>query len=235
MYYTVSCSRCSAVASLRQQAGPLSLRFGFDLRRDTGAAVSSQSYGGRCYTQSQCYQWNQSVEALWESDAAWAGSLKAWISSGRVLHYLLFRLDSLVPVSFCACLSHIYYMCEDCPFMVTASCVTISNPNSLFISETRVNPGIRIWKALIWMSSMSESHWWYLFHKELKSWDSPTWFRIWKFQTQLESCIFKRISWLNGSLFEGDGRGFMKGGVKTYLMAPMSPLNSPTFFLSSHL
>jgi hypothetical protein len=38
-------------------------------------------------------------------------------------------------------------------------------------------------KALVWMSSMSESHWWYLFYKEVKSWDSTTWFRIWQFQT----------------------------------------------------
>jgi hypothetical protein len=29
--------------------------------------------------------------------------------------------------------------------------------------------------------------------------------------------------------------GFLKEGVKTFLMAPMSLLNSPTLFLSSHL
>ncbi len=29
--------------------------------------------------------------------------------------------------------------------------------------------------------------------------------------------------------FESDDRGFLKEGAKTYLMAPMSPLNSPTF------
>jgi hypothetical protein len=28
---------------------------------------------------------------------------------------------------------------------------------------------------------------------------------------------------------------FLKDGVKTYPMAPMSPLSSPTFFLSSRL
>jgi hypothetical protein len=33
------------------------------------------------------------------------------------------------------------------------------------------------------MSSMSESHWWCLFHNEVMSWDSITWFRIWQFQT----------------------------------------------------
>ncbi len=30
---------------------------------------------------------------------------------------------------------------------------------------------------------MSENHWTYLFHKEVKSWDSTTWFRIWHLQT----------------------------------------------------
>jgi hypothetical protein len=35
---------------------------------------------------------------------------------------------------------------------------------------------------------------------------------------------------LNGSFFGGDDRGSLKEGVKTYLMAPMSPLNSPIFF-----
>ncbi len=30
---------------------------------------------------------------------------------------------------------------------------------------------------------MTESRWWYLLHKEVKSWYSTTWFRIWQFQT----------------------------------------------------
>ncbi len=34
---------------------------------------------------------------------------------------------------------------------------------------------------------------------------------------------------------EGGGRLILKGGVKTYLIAPMSPLNLQTCFLSSHL
>ncbi len=66
---------------------------------------------------------------------------------------------------------------------------------------------------------MSESHWWYRFHKEVKSWGSTTWFRIWQFQ----SIIFKCISWLNGSYFwgvNGDDRGFLKEGVENYLMVP---------------
>jgi hypothetical protein len=38
------------------------------------------------------------------------------------------------------------YRCEDGRFPVYASCVTISNPDSLYSSETGINPGIRSWK-----------------------------------------------------------------------------------------
>jgi hypothetical protein len=38
------------------------------------------------------------------------------------------------------------------------------------------------------------------------------------------------MSWLNSSFLGNDDRGFMEDGVKTYQMAPMSPLNSPTVF-----
>jgi hypothetical protein len=40
------------------------------------------------------------------------------------------------------------------------------------------------------------------------------------------------MSWLNGSFFFGvEHPGFLKEGVKTYLMTPILPLNSPTFFI----
>jgi hypothetical protein len=55
------------------------------------------------------------------------------------------------------------------------------------------------------------------------------------FKPRLRSGIFKCISWLNGPYFGGDDQSFLKEGVKTYQMAPISPLNSPNFFLSSHL
>jgi hypothetical protein len=43
-----------------------------------------------------------------------------------------------------------------------------------------LNPlGIRIWGS----SYLNEQYGWYLFHKEVKSGDSTTWFRIWQFQT----------------------------------------------------
>ncbi len=56
--------------------------------------------------------------------------------------------------------------------------------------------------------------------------------RIRQFQTPAQHSIFKYISWLNGSFFGGDDRGFLKERVKTYLTTPMSQLDSPTFFLS---
>jgi hypothetical protein len=48
-------------------------------------------------------------------------------------------------------------------------------------------------------------------------------------KSRLKSGIFKCISRLNGSFFAGDDRGFLKEEAKTYLMAPMSPLNPPKF------
>jgi hypothetical protein len=55
------------------------------------------------------------------------------------------------------------------------------------------------------------------------------------FKPWLKSGIFKYISWLHGSFFGRDDQDFLNDGVKTYLIAPMSPLDSPTYFLSSHL
>ncbi len=50
------------------------------------------------------------------------------------------------------------------------------------------------------------------------------------FKPWLESNIFKCISCLNGLFFGGDVRGFLKEGVRTYLMAPMSPLRRQILF-----
>jgi hypothetical protein len=75
------------------------------------------------------------------------------------------------------------YRCEDGRFQVPASCVTISNLDLHSNSETGFNSGMKMKNALLGLSSMSESHWWHLFHEEGKSWDSTTWFRIWQLQT----------------------------------------------------
>ncbi len=89
------------------------------------------------------------------------------------------------------------YRCEHSPFPVSASCVTISNPDSLSSSGSEVYFEIKGWKigrALIWMSLMSKSRWWYLFHEEVKSRDSTAWFRIWQFQTSALKVVSSNAS-----------------------------------------
>jgi hypothetical protein len=49
---------------------------------------------------------------------------------------------------------------------------------------------------------------------------------------RLESNIFRYIFSLNGSFVGGNNGGFLKDGVKNYLL---SPLNSPIFFLCLHI
>ncbi len=85
-------------------------------------------------------------------------------------------------------------------------------------------------KALIWLSSTPESHWWYLFHKKVKSWDSTTWFRIWQFQTSALKLYLQRHLLAEQIVIKDDDQDFLKEGVKPNLMAPIPPLNSPTFF-----
>jgi hypothetical protein len=124
------------------------------------------------------------------------------------------------------------YRCEDGRFLVYARCVTISNPGSLPNSETRDNSGIRSWRK-----HLSE---WARCHKATggiyftKKWRAETLQRGLEFENfklRLKSGIIKCISWLNDLFFGGYDRGFLKEDVKAYLMAGMSPLNSPTFFL----
>jgi hypothetical protein len=104
-------------------------------------------------------------------------------------------------------------------------------PGSLSSSETAGNPGIRSWKTLIWMRPTSKRPWWHIFHRY--KWRDETLqpgLELDNLKPGLESSIFKCILWLKGSFFGDDDRGFLKEGVKTYKMALMWPLNSPTFF-----
>jgi hypothetical protein len=102
--------------------------------------------------------------------------------------------------------------------------VAISNPDLLPVGNKRQSWNKKLKKALTWMSSMPQRHWWYLSHKEVRSWGFTTWLKIWKSIPQLKSGIFKCFSWLNGSFFAGNDRGFLKEGVKPYRKTPMSPL-----------
>ncbi len=114
--------------------------------------------------------------------------------------------------------------------LVSASYVTISNPDPLSCSETgglSWNKKLKI--AFIWLSSISEIHLWFLFHKEAKSWEPAVWFIFYQFQSPawnrylqihlLAECFVSWGWWLTNAR----------------LAAPISPLNSSTFLLSSHL
>ncbi len=82
---------------------------------------------------------------------------------------------------------------------------------------------------------MSESHWRNLFHKEVKSWDSTTWFKIWQFQTPAWKRYLQMHLLAERFAFWGDDRGFLKVGIKTYPIAQMSPFTLPTFFVCLHI
>jgi hypothetical protein len=84
-------------------------------------------------------------------------------------------------------------------------------------------------KAPIWMSLMSESHWWHLFHNEVKSWD----YNLVKKLT-IPNPGWKAVSsnaslGLTVRLLVGDIVGFMKKGVNTLLTASMLPLDTHLF------
>ncbi len=128
------------------------------------------------------------------------------------------------------------YRCEDGRFPVSASCVTILIPDSLWSRETMVYFGIKSWKKHLsdWARCQKAVGGIYFTNKWRAETLQPG-LGFHNFKPRLQSSIFKCISWLNGSFFGGDDWGISKEGVKTYLMAPMSPLNKPTFCLSSHL
>ncbi len=98
------------------------------------------------------------------------------------------------------------------------------NPDSLFSNETGVNLGIKSS-----YKHVSEKARFQKVPKEVKRWDSTTWFELDNFKPRLKNCIFKCISWVNCSFMGGDDRGFLKEWITTYLMAFISPLNALNF------
>jgi hypothetical protein len=103
--------------------------------------------------------------------------------------------------------------CEDGCTSQWASCVTISNPDSLFCSETEVNPGIRNYKK-----HSSEWAWCQLvilIVYSTRNWRPETLQAGLEFDNiklLLESRIFECLSWLNGSLFGRWWSGFSERG-----------------------
>jgi hypothetical protein len=112
--------------------------------------------------------------------------------------------------------------------------MAVSNAKYLYSSsETRVTAGIRGWKCRTYLNQLDARNLLVVSVSQITEAQllhSPD-----IFKPLLKCSIFKCISWLNGSFFGGDHRGFLKEGVKTSRMAPMSPLSSPTFFFCLHI
>jgi hypothetical protein len=93
-----------------------------------------------------------------------------------------------------------------------------------------VKQGIRSWKKHLsdW-AQFQEAIGGIYFTKKWRAETLQPGLEVDNFKPRFKSSIFKSISWLNGSFSGGDDRGFLKEGVRTCLVAPMSPLNSLTF------
>jgi hypothetical protein len=132
---------------------------------------------------------------------------------------------------------HRFWICEDGRFPVSASCVSISNPDLLSSSEAGVNRGIISWLKNLseWARYQKAVNSWYPFRKELKSWDSTTWFRNRQLQTPAQKRYLQMLLMAERFVFFGgsDDCSFLKEGAKTYEMTPL--LNSSPSFVSSHL
>ncbi len=92
---------------------------------------------------------------------------------------------------------------------MSASCVTISNPDLLSSSETRINHGMRSWKNHLseWARCQKASDGIY-FTKKRRAETLQPGLDFDNFKPWLKSGIFKCISWLNGSFFRGWWSGF---------------------------
>jgi hypothetical protein len=89
--------------------------------------------------------------------------------------------------------------CEDRIFLVSASCATISKPDSLSSSETGVYPRIRSCKMhLSEWARCQEAIGGIYFTKTWRAETLEPGLEVDNFKPRLESGIFKCISWLNG-------------------------------------
>ncbi len=115
---------------------------------------------------------------------------------------------------------------------MSASCVTISNPDLLSSSKTGVHSGIRRWKK----KHFSE---WAQCQKAIggiyfaKKWRAETLQPGLEFgnsKPRLKNGVFKCICWVNGAFLGGNDRGFLKKWVMAYLIFSTPLLNSPNYF-----
>jgi hypothetical protein len=94
--------------------------------------------------------------------------------------------------------------------------VAISNHRFAFQQwKQGVNPRIRSWiKHSSDWARCQKGHWWYLFHKEVKSWDSTTWFRIWQFRTLASLRYLQTHLLAKRFVFGGWWSGFSERGIQ---------------------
>ncbi len=105
------------------------------------------------------------------------------------------------------------YRCEDGRFPASANCLTISNPESLSSSKKGVKSRNKTLKKHLseWarcQKAIGGIH----FTNKWRAETLQTGLEFDNFKPRLKSGIFKCISWLNGSLFEGWLSGFSERG-----------------------
>ncbi len=106
---------------------------------------------------------------------------------------------------------------------------------SSFFCRTRFNDSKTFWKRdsrFPWGPKWGALMVWLIFFIQRRGVSLQPGLEFNNFKPWIKSCVFKCISWLSGSFFGRDDWGFLKKTVKTWLMAPMSPRNSPIFFCS---
>ncbi len=128
--------------------------------------------------------------------------------------------------------------CEDGRFPLYASCVAISTPGRLAFQQLNMgwswNEKLKI--ALSWMSSICQKAIGGIYVTE--KWRADTLqpgSEFDKFKPRHESCIFKCISWLNGSFSGGWWSGFSEKDLSNNGTNVASYLANVFFFLSSHI
>ncbi len=111
------------------------------------------------------------------------------------------------------------YRCDVGRFLVSASYVTISNPDSLSSSETGFNSGIRSWKSNYLNELDVRKPLVVSISQRVRAATLQPGLEFDNFEPWLESDIFKRIPLLNGLFFWG-WSGFYLRKVETYRKSP---------------
>jgi hypothetical protein len=147
--------------------------------------------------------------------------------------YCIVQVSEITEISSESCGSvTIDYRCEDGRSLSSASCVTISNPNSLSSSEPGVIPRKEADKKnhLFDWDRCQKAIGGIYFIKKWRAEILQPGLKFDDFKPRVKRCIFKCMSWLNDSFFGDDDRAFLKEGVKVYILASMASLTHQCFF-----